>query len=188
MTKDRGKNTSEQDDQQDKIKKQVKDPVSNSPSNDQHTRQQLNNDELRERKSKEELENLDKTPAAAMGSPYEMGETAEDESRDDLIIPDDPIEAEQVESEKLRFGFSFEPKEGLMGDETEDEGDLTAEQRKPGNRYKPSLGLDDGEQNNDDKASDQELHITDTGHIGMAFGEDNYVEEKNNNKNRDNKK
>lgn len=147
--------------------KQVRDPLSNSPSDKQHTLKQRANRELNERNTASDEDE----------STYNMGENeAADEERNPNIIPDDPIEAEQTESEKLRFGFSFEPKEGQMGDETEDEGDLTADQRKPGNRYRPYLGVDDGEKDDDNQASDQELHITDTGHIGMSFGEDNYTE------------
>lgn len=110
-------------------------------------------------------------------TPLEMDQNEIGEERDEPIIPDDPIEAEQIESEKLRFGFSFEPKEGQTGDETEDEGDLTAEQRKTGNRYRPSMGVDDGEKDDSEVANDQDLHITDTGHIGMAYEEDSYVED-----------
>jgi hypothetical protein len=158
---------SKQNDNSEKIKKQVRDPLSNTPTDKEHTLQQRNNKELNERN----------TASGIDDEIYDMGQSAsEDSDRDPNLIPEDPIEAEQIESEKLRFGFSFEPKEGQIGDETEDGGDLTSEQRKTGNRYKPSLGVDDGEPNEDNLAVDQELHITDTGHIGMSFGEDNYVE------------
>lgn len=151
-------------------KKLVSDNVPDSPEK-KHTFNKRKNTGFSESQTAAATDDAD--------SLYEMGESegiTEDE-RQAPIIPDDPIEAEQVESEKLRFGFSFEPKEGQLGDETEDEGDLTAEQRKTGNRYKPFLGVDDGERDNDTIASDQDLRVTDQGHIGMAFGEDSYVEE-----------
>jgi hypothetical protein len=153
-----------------KIEKQVKDPVSNSPSDRELTQKQRSNREFNERMNREET--------VSDESPYDMGGTDNaDEDRNPNLIPDDPIEAEQLESEKLRFGFSFEPKEGQTGDETDDEGDLTSDQRKTGNRYRPYLGVDDGVKDEENIANDQELHVTDTGHIGMAFGEDNYVDE-----------
>ena len=180
MKKDGNDTQGMNEENNDKIKKQVRDPLSNSSSDVEHTLKQRNNQELNERNTGK-TDNESKTP-------YEMGDhDIEDEDRNPNIIPDDPIEAEQVESEKLRYGFSFEPKEGQMGDETEDEGDLTAEQRKTGNRYRPYLGVDDGEKDDENTASDQELHVTDTGHIGMAFGEDNYVEEEENKSERKNK-
>lgn len=137
--------------------------------NEKQDRNALNNDESADKKKNSLMDLMD-------DNPYEMENTdAVEDDRAPNIIPDDPIEAEQIESEKLRFGFSFEPGEGQLGDETEDEGDLTADQRKTGNRYKASLGVDDGEGADENIANDQELHVTDTGHIGMAFGEDNYV-------------
>ncbi|MGI8893123.1 MAG: hypothetical protein ACR2GN_06650, partial [Bacteroidia bacterium] len=153
--KDKGKNDT-QDINNKKIEKQAKNPLSNSPSDKEHTLKQRNNQELNERNTAPSIDDeID-----------DMGQS--DSDRDPNIIPEDPIEAEQIKSEKLRFGFSFEPKEGQIGDETEDGGDLTSEQRKTGNRYKPSLGVDDGELHEDHLAVDQDLHVTATGHIGMS--------------------
>ena len=162
-----------------KVKEQVKDPVSNSPTDKRHAFNQRNTRNSNKGISEDDQKRSNPSALEAGSSPYEMGEggTGAEDERQAPIIPDDPIEAEQIESEKLRFGFSFEPKEGQLGDETEDEGDLTAEQRKTGNRYKPFLGVDDGERDNETIASDQDLRVTDQGHIGMAFGEDNYVDE-----------
>lgn len=89
---------------------------------------------------------------------------------------DDAIEIEGLEGEKIVYGTNFSPKDGDLGDESEDEGDLPSEMRQTGRRYDPTLSTGKDEDKEEDELIEG-IHIADEDEIGMAYGEDKYIEE-----------
>jgi hypothetical protein len=89
---------------------------------------------------------------------------------------DDAIEIEMGEGEKIVYGSTFSPKDGDLGDESEDIRDLPVEMRKGGNRYDPTLSTGRMNESNDLDELEESIHITDEDHVGMAYGEDKYVD------------
>lgn len=107
-----------------------------------------------------------------------MGERADkDYTQGELTSDDDAIEKDTTD--RLKFGFSFDPQQGDLGSENEYKGDLAPEQKHLGNRYDPSMstGRVDDSESYDPQVRD--LHVKDEKDIGMSYGEDNYVRDKN---------
>ncbi len=97
------------------------------------------------------------------------------ESNREVIDPQDSLQESAITDKKLHDGFDFDRDEGRVGDETEDTGDLSAVQKKSNNAFHASL---ENGRKESKKPIDQQLHISDKDHIGMAYGEDDYESDK----------
>jgi hypothetical protein len=90
----------------------------------------------------------------------------------------DAIEVEDDNAEKITFGMGFNPKDGDLGDETEDLGDLPDSMRK--NRFdntlsaQPTGDMDD----TDDDELVKKIRVTkNKDSIGLGYGDNDYSKE-----------
>lgn len=90
---------------------------------------------------------------------------------------DDEIEIDKGEGEKIVYGASFSPKDGDLGDESEDHGDLPSSVKENGHAYDPTLSSGQVDTTTDQDELKQGIRVVDAGQIGMAFGPDNYVDD-----------
>ena len=89
---------------------------------------------------------------------------------------DDEIEIEKGEGEKIVYGASFSPKDGDLGDESEDHGDLPTSVKEQGHAYDPTLSTGQVDNTADQDELKQGIRVVGPEDIGMAFGPDNYVD------------
>lgn len=92
---------------------------------------------------------------------------------------EDEIEIEKGEGEKIVYGSTFSPKDGDLGDESEDMDDLPSTLRDTNNIYNPRLSTgdtDEAEQGEVDEIK-RGIHIVKQEDAGLAYGEDNYVDD-----------
>jgi hypothetical protein len=90
---------------------------------------------------------------------------------------DDEIEVEKGEGEKIVYGSSFSPKDGDLGDESEDRGDLPSALKEFGHEYNPTLSSGPADTFEDGDELKQGIHIVKAEDAGMAYGPDRYTEE-----------
>lgn len=122
--------------------------------------------------NKNKNQNKKSTPPVT-GDEY-MGERGDkDYTSGDITSDDDAFEKDTTD--RLKFGFSFDPMQGELGSENEYKGDLAPEQKHLGNRFDPSIstGRVDDSESYDPQVRD--LHVKDERDIGMAYGEDKYT-------------
>jgi len=93
-----------------------------------------------------------------------------------LKTGDDPIEADMEEGEKIVYGSTFAPKDGDVGDESEDNQDMPSQMKLNGNLYDPTLSTGGTEQAEDDEIKSG-MRVANEDEIGMAYGEDKYTKE-----------
>jgi hypothetical protein len=97
-----------------------------------------------------------------------------------LKTGDDPIEADMEEGEKIVYGSTFSSKDGDLGDESEDNMDMPSQMKGHGNLYDPTLSSGPSELIEDDEIK-AGMHVAGSEEIGMAYGEDRYTEESDEN-------
>ncbi|HET6243589.1 MAG: hypothetical protein H0V01_02215 [Bacteroidetes bacterium] len=103
-------------------------------------------------------------------------EEFEEELEDELFGEFDAIEVEEDEGEKITYGSFFSPKDGDLGDESEDTGDLPETLRK--NRYDPTLSAppeSSSEPDNDELL--ENMRVTNEDKAGLGYGANDYSEE-----------
>ena len=92
----------------------------------------------------------------------------------DAAHGDDEIEIAKNEAKRLNDMDTFTPRDGDLGDESTDFDDLPSDTKKHHNYYDPSAST--GGKELDTEQTDG-MHIAEAGEAGIAFGEDNYVDE-----------
>lgn len=94
---------------------------------------------------------------------------------------EDAIEIDKGEGEKIVYGSTFSPKDGDLGDESEDRRDLPSSMRGNGHQYDPTLST--GASNEAEEEETDELkrgmRVVRQEDTGMAYGPDNYVDDDN---------
>lgn len=110
----------------------------------------------------------------AMGDPNEENNFIGDP--DDYITPEDAIGMEISEGERIQYGSTFSPQDGDIGDESEDLLDMPKALRETGHRYDPTLSTGQVKQSESNEITNS-MHLADEDDIGMAYGEDDYIED-----------
>jgi hypothetical protein len=90
---------------------------------------------------------------------------------------DDAIEIEKGEGEKIVYGSTFSPKDGDLGDESEDRGDLPS--AIADNQYDPTLSTGHFKKAGEEETEELKRGIRVIGpeDAGLAFGPDNYTDD-----------
>lgn len=90
----------------------------------------------------------------------------------------DEIEIEKNEGRRMSDMDTFLPRDGDLGDEFVDYEALPDEKKKHHNYYDSTLstGGTDSEDEIDDQIDNSGIHLAEAGEAGIAFNEDNYVE------------
>jgi hypothetical protein len=91
----------------------------------------------------------------------------------------DMVEMSMEEGEKIVYGSTFSPKDGDSGDETEDNGDLPSALKKNKNAYDETIsGAAEAPMSDTEDELKRGIHIANEDEIGMAYGEDKYTSDK----------
>lgn len=100
----------------------------------------------------------------------------EEEEQEELFMDSDAIEVEEEEGDRITFGSSFSPKDGDLGDESEDNGDLPETLRR--NRYNPTLSAppESSEEPDNDELLEN-MRVTNEDKAGLGYGDNDYSEE-----------
>jgi hypothetical protein len=98
----------------------------------------------------------------------------DDQEVEGLSDGKDAIELEEEQADKIVFGMSFNPKDGDLGDESEDNGDLPDSLIQ--NRYNPTLS---SKPSGDDYKDEllEKIRITNEEKAGLGYGDNDYSEE-----------
>jgi hypothetical protein len=98
----------------------------------------------------------------------------DDQEVESLLDDKDAIELEEDQADKIVFGMSFNPKDGDLGDESEDNGDLP--EMLIQNRYNPTLSTKPtGEDYKDELL--EKIRITNENKAGLGYGDNDYEHE-----------
>jgi hypothetical protein len=98
----------------------------------------------------------------------------DDQEVESLLDDKDAIELEEDQADKIVFGMSFNPKDGDLGDESEDNGDLP--EMLIQNRYNPTLSTKPtGEDYKDELL--EKMRITNENKAGLGYGDNDYDKE-----------
>jgi hypothetical protein len=130
--------------------------------------------------------NIDKRVPESRKSTRELEERMNDETLDEglldqddqevegLLDDSDAIEVEEREADRITFGMNFNPKEGDLGDESEDRGDLPENLTQ--NRYDPTLSTRPSGSEDPDEII-RKIRITNENNAGLGYGDNDYSDE-----------